>query len=679
VFENPPEGTDYEHLPTAYATVKLDFRQNAADCPPPRRFDVRLEAESSAAAAFYEWAAGLCGGSDPFALDVTNTSSTAARHQFFEKHVDVGVSSVPPQAGEVTTTSPPFLVAPVDLTAVVVAYVIVDPVTGQQITDLTLSPRLVARLISDTDVLTLFTDPEFQKLNPGHTFPQQTAEPGLRAEQNGDSWIVTKWLNSDPARGSSSTARIPTASRSTLRKGIDYPTDVLEARPTGSYLPRTGEETARSGSSTRRSRRTACRRTPRMPASPSSTSRLRAASLPIAKLTAGVGAGRHTEPGERRSRVQGDDDDARRIPCGRRDPAIRRHGCSQVDHGAGLPLRRAPIRAPASIARLLRYAAGPGQQRLPDGFVPMPAGLAAQTTQVAAACSRRPTTTTTTPASAAVLGRRSGSCGVPTNRRPRRLRPARSTTRRRVAVVAVKAAENAERRPNGAGVRGLLSGPERFALPVVLLVGLLALALGAADLTRRKLAGPGERPRGGARAGRGRGGRGLAVVADPGVPQTAPAARVGIVSTVARRGVYTLGIAIAVFVAFAFWFSGLAHARAQVGLDRRFRAELTGASAPIGGRIAPGAPVAIVRIPRIGVDEVVVEGSTSGELRKGPGHVVGSSLPGQPGNAAIAGRRTLYGGRSAVSGRCTRRRGGGHDRTGSRDLPRRKRGKGPGR
>ena len=91
---------------------------------------------------------------------MTNTSSTAARHQFFEKHVDVGVSSVPPQAGEVTTTSPPFLVAPVDLTAVVVVYVIVDPVTGQQITDLTLSPRLVARIISDTDVLTLFTDPE---------------------------------------------------------------------------------------------------------------------------------------------------------------------------------------------------------------------------------------------------------------------------------------------------------------------------------------------------------------------------------------------------------------------------------------------------------------------------------------------------------------------------------------
>jgi sortase A len=116
------------------------------------------------------------------------------------------------------------------------------------------------------------------------------------------------------------------------------------------------------------------------------------------------------------------------------------------------------------------------------------------------------------------------------------------------------------------------------------------------------------------------------------------------VSTVVRRGVYTLGIAVLAFVAFALWFSGLAHARAQVGLERRFRAELVGASAPIGGRIAPGAPVAILDIPRIGVDEVMVEGTNSGTLRKGPGHLVGSSLPGQPGNAVIAGRRTLYGG-----------------------------------
>jgi sortase A len=116
------------------------------------------------------------------------------------------------------------------------------------------------------------------------------------------------------------------------------------------------------------------------------------------------------------------------------------------------------------------------------------------------------------------------------------------------------------------------------------------------------------------------------------------------VSTIARRGALALGACVVAFLAFGLWFSGLTHARSQVGLQRRFRAELTNANAPIGGAISPGSPVAIIEISGIGVNEVVVEGARSAQLREGPGHVVGSSLPGQPGNAVVAGRKTLYGG-----------------------------------
>ena len=116
------------------------------------------------------------------------------------------------------------------------------------------------------------------------------------------------------------------------------------------------------------------------------------------------------------------------------------------------------------------------------------------------------------------------------------------------------------------------------------------------------------------------------------------------IPTVARQGALILGVTVLAFVAFAFWFSALAHARSQVGLQRRFRAELESTSAPIEGDIAAGAPVAMLDISRLGLHEVVVQGTRSGQLEKGPGHVVGSPLPGQPGNAVIAGRRTLYGG-----------------------------------
>ncbi len=39
----------------------------------------------------------------------------------------------------------------------------------------------------------------------------------------------------------------------------------------------------------------------------------------------------------------------------------------------------------------------------------------------------------------------------------------------------------------------------------------------------------------------------------------------------------------------------------------------------------------------------MVEGTNTPDLRKGPGHYTGTPLPGQAGNAAIAGHRTTYG------------------------------------
>jgi LPXTG-site transpeptidase (sortase) family protein len=55
-----------------------------------------------------------------------------------------------------------------------------------------------------------------------------------------------------------------------------------------------------------------------------------------------------------------------------------------------------------------------------------------------------------------------------------------------------------------------------------------------------------------------------------------------------------------------------------------------------------GQAVGSIQIPSIGVNQVIVEGVATDDLMKGPGHYPGTSLPGQPGNAAIAGHRTTY-------------------------------------
>lgn len=62
-------------------------------------------------------------------------------------------------------------------------------------------------------------------------------------------------------------------------------------------------------------------------------------------------------------------------------------------------------------------------------------------------------------------------------------------------------------------------------------------------------------------------------------------------------------------------------------------------------RIPPprsGQAVGMIRIPRIGVDFTIVEGVDLTNLARGPGHFPTTPLPGQAGNAAVAGHRVTH-------------------------------------
>lgn len=57
----------------------------------------------------------------------------------------------------------------------------------------------------------------------------------------------------------------------------------------------------------------------------------------------------------------------------------------------------------------------------------------------------------------------------------------------------------------------------------------------------------------------------------------------------------------------------------------------------------PGEALGRIVIPKADVDWIVVEGITPEDLRKGPGHIRGSAMPGQVGNTVISGHRTTNG------------------------------------
>jgi sortase A len=91
--------------------------------------------------------------------------------------------------------------------------------------------------------------------------------------------------------------------------------------------------------------------------------------------------------------------------------------------------------------------------------------------------------------------------------------------------------------------------------------------------------------------------------------------------------------------------------RGQSDLRSQLQQEWSAGPAPKGDpkkvvpkRALPGRALAVLDIPKIQLDnKVVVEGVGRNDLRKGPGHVPSTVLPGQDGTFGVSGHRTTYG------------------------------------
>ncbi len=91
-------------------------------------------------------------------------------------------------------------------------------------------------------------------------------------------------------------------------------------------------------------------------------------------------------------------------------------------------------------------------------------------------------------------------------------------------------------------------------------------------------------------------------------------------------------------------FTAVSSARAQAALRSELD-EKTARSTAGAARVRPRSGAAFGRlvVPRLDLRTVVVEGTRSGDLARGPGHYRSTALPGSGGVVAIAGHRTTYG------------------------------------
>jgi ABC-type phosphate transport system substrate-binding protein len=415
-YENNGTPPPLDALPTTAIVAPLTFAKSVDDCPPVTNYDLRAEGEASAAQLVYSWAANLCTANPKLILDYTDTSSVSGREDFLSRLVDIGATSMPPTAAELAAAPkhPAYTYAPLDVSADVVVYNMIDPTTGQRIRDLTLSPRLVARAIADTELTgnqsdrtSFFGDPELKALNPHDSWPSSgLAPPLLRAERSADTYITTDWI----AHDANAEAFLQGHDKFHIAvndgyKDIDYPTDIFENHDAGdnAYVPLQGELPV--------VRKVFYGVKPAE--NPPTATKLfgfigivdyqiaQRYQLPMAKIVKAAGQAVAPTPASLAAgfaAMKTNPDGITKYPdFAATNPAI--YPLTKVDY-AMVPTSVSSPTFATNLKNLLTYVAGPGQSSLPDGYLPMPSSLTAQDTtaiaKIKVATTSTPTTTPTT-------------------------------------------------------------------------------------------------------------------------------------------------------------------------------------------------------------------------------------------------------------------------------------------
>jgi hypothetical protein len=177
--------------------------------------------------AMNQWRAGLCTTANPMAFTFNAAITEPA-----------AVADLPTGFGDIALTTRPgpghisgkksYTYAPIAISSVAVAYWVDNPVTGQPVRNLKLNPRLLAKLLTqsynfanigcgngrpppkkigcdnavDRNPFSLFDDPEFKRLNPkvqepigfGSTYQIPTVESG----HSDMTFEVTRWIADNP-------------------------------------------------------------------------------------------------------------------------------------------------------------------------------------------------------------------------------------------------------------------------------------------------------------------------------------------------------------------------------------------------------------------------------------------------------------------------------------------------
>ena len=474
VLTTPPACKDHSR-DTTFAIGQLAFSANFNTCswadrlvipltfaPTPNVCKFKNAAFTAAgspmlARAMNSWVSGLCLGShgltiqynsqipEPLAVAEANGGLT-----------DMALTTRPASAQGIASSTRHFIYAPVSVSAVSVAYWVDDPTTGLPVTGIKLDQRLLLKLLTqsynfqnegvpctapppptgvgcdngvDGNPLTLFSDHEFEKLNPsvqpvtglGAAFQVPTVQSG----HSDMTWFVTRWIAAnadakqfldgqfDPWGMHINTAYMGPAN-------LTYPTDAFTAQDSypviqHRYSPVFPLSLAASYQAQNWEPGTSYIKDqfgnfPKDPIQPPGQRALfaildegdtAAFRFPVAKIPNATG--HYVRPSRSAmaaalTHMQSDGNGTQQVSLTSTNKAA--YPLTMVIY-AMVPTSGTPHKTAAAMARFLDFAAGAGQQegvrpgQLPPGYLPLPASLAAKTRKDAIAVLNQTGATTT--------------------------------------------------------------------------------------------------------------------------------------------------------------------------------------------------------------------------------------------------------------------------------------------
>ena len=196
-------------------TIPLTFAVASSSCSVVNKSaPVDIYGSELMAQATEQWAPYFCLDPKLFNLTHVQTSEPEAKNLLASGGIEAAFAADPP----LTPFGRPVVQAPVAVSGFAVSYLI-DDASGHPYTKLRLSPRLLAKLLSESyptgpgiaagetgiahNPYDMALDPEFQALNPGlptsGPFDATGASMLLALSSNSDvTWALTSYLNADP-------------------------------------------------------------------------------------------------------------------------------------------------------------------------------------------------------------------------------------------------------------------------------------------------------------------------------------------------------------------------------------------------------------------------------------------------------------------------------------------------